>query len=195
MSRSWLRVGLALAVLLGAWLLWRSGLLAQLDLASLKAHRASLQGWVAGQPWLAAGVFAVVYIVVAALSLPGAAILTLAAGALFGLLGGTLLASFASSIGATLAFLASRFLFRDGVRRRFGARLQAFDAGIARDGAFYLFAPATGSGSTVLHRQPAGRPDHPPHPHVLLGQPAGHAPGHPCLRVRRHPLARDRVAG
>jgi pyruvate/2-oxoglutarate dehydrogenase complex dihydrolipoamide dehydrogenase (E3) component/uncharacterized membrane protein YdjX (TVP38/TMEM64 family) len=139
MSRSWLRVGLVVAVLLAAWLLWRSGLLGQLDLASLKAHRATLQGWVAGQPLLAASVFALLYVIVAALSLPGAAILTLAAGALFGLMAGTLLASFASSIGATLAFLASRFLFRDSVRRRFGPRLQAFDAGIARDGAFYLF--------------------------------------------------------
>lgn len=80
------------------------------------------------------------YVVVTGLSLPGAAILTLVGGAVFGLVWGTLLVSFASSLGATLAFLASRYLLRDWVRRRFGERLRAIDAGIAREGAFYLFA-------------------------------------------------------
>jgi pyruvate/2-oxoglutarate dehydrogenase complex dihydrolipoamide dehydrogenase (E3) component/uncharacterized membrane protein YdjX (TVP38/TMEM64 family) len=79
------------------------------------------------------------YVVGTALSLPGAAVLTLAAGALFGLIEGTILASFASSVGATLAFLASRFVFRDSLRNKYGARLRAFDDGIARDGAYYLF--------------------------------------------------------
>ena len=65
--------------------------------------------------------------------------MTLAGGALFGLVTGTVVVSFASSIGATLAFLAGRFLFRDAVAARFGERLKAIDAGIARDGAFYLF--------------------------------------------------------
>ncbi|MGB5148413.1 MAG: FAD-dependent oxidoreductase, partial [Porticoccaceae bacterium] len=72
-------------------------------------------------------------------SLPGAAILTLAAGAIFGLVWATLLVSFASSLGATLAFLTARYLVRDSIRSRYGTRLQAIDAGIARDGAFYLF--------------------------------------------------------
>jgi len=79
------------------------------------------------------------YVAVTTLSLPGAAILTLAAGALFGLAGGTLLVSFASSIGATLAFLASRFLLRDLVQARFGHRLKAINEGMAKDGAMYLF--------------------------------------------------------
>lgn len=139
MQKTMYRAAILLLLLTSAWALWRSGLLAQLDLASLKAQRAGLQAWGLEAPLQAALLFGLLYVVVAALSLPGAAILTLAAGALFGLLWGTVIASFASSIGATLAMLASRFLFRDGVRRRFGPRMAAFDAGIERDGGFYLF--------------------------------------------------------
>lgn len=84
-------------------------------------------------------VFFVIYVVVTALSLPGATLMSLAAGALFGLAGGTLLVSFASSIGATLAFLASRFLFRDAIQSRFGQRLKAINDGMAQDGPMYLF--------------------------------------------------------
>ena len=110
-----------------------------LSLEFLKAQQASLDALYAARPAaLLAGFFAV-YVAVTALSLPGAAILTLAAGALFGLVTGTLLASFASSIGATLAFLASRHLFRDAVRARFGQKLRTFDENIDKDGAFYLF--------------------------------------------------------
>lgn len=83
--------------------------------------------------------FFLAYVAVTGLSLPGAAILTLAAGAVFGLVVGTLIASFASSIGATLAFLASRFLFRGAIRRRFADKLRAIDHGIRKEGAFYLF--------------------------------------------------------
>lgn len=85
------------------------------------------------------GIFAGIYITVTALSLPGAAILTLAAGALFGLFVGTILVSFASTIGATLAFLAARFLLRDSIQAKFGHRLKAINQGIEREGAFYLF--------------------------------------------------------
>ena len=74
------------------------------------------------------------YVLATALSLPGAVILTLAAGALFGLAGGTLIVSFASSLGATLAFLASRYLLRDSVQARFGDRLKAINDGMAKDG-------------------------------------------------------------
>jgi len=79
------------------------------------------------------------YIAVTGLSLPGATVLTLAGGAIFGLFWGTVIVSFASTIGATLAFLAARFLFRDAVSDRFGDRLNAVNEGIERDGAFYLF--------------------------------------------------------
>ncbi|MBS0455999.1 MAG: FAD-dependent oxidoreductase [Proteobacteria bacterium] len=119
---------------------WYSGYLEQLNLTNLKTHQVALNGWVAAHPWLAAVAYLVVYILAAGASLPDAAILTLAGGALFGLVEGTLLVSFASSVGATLAFLASRYLFRDSLRQRYGERLRGFDAGIARDGAFYLFS-------------------------------------------------------
>ena len=85
-----------------------------------------------------AGFFAI-YVAVTAASLPGAAILTLAAGALFGLLVGTILVSFASTLGATLAFLSARYVLRDTIEARFGERLKAINDGLERDGAFYLF--------------------------------------------------------
>jgi uncharacterized membrane protein YdjX (TVP38/TMEM64 family) len=81
-----------------------------------------------------------VYIVVTSLSLPGAAVMTLAGGAMFGLVTGTVVVSFASSIGATLACLVSRFLLRDWVQGRFGEKLKAVNKGIEREGAFYLFS-------------------------------------------------------
>jgi pyruvate/2-oxoglutarate dehydrogenase complex dihydrolipoamide dehydrogenase (E3) component/uncharacterized membrane protein YdjX (TVP38/TMEM64 family) len=90
-------------------------------------------------PLLFAGAFFVLYVLMAALSLPGAAILTLVAGALFGVLQGLLLVSFASSIGAVLAFLVARYLFHDAVQERFGQRLKAINEGVQKDGAFYLF--------------------------------------------------------
>ena len=105
-------------------------------LEALKASQVRFEEWRAASPWLVAGAFFVVYVLVTALSLPGAAVMTLAAGALFGLLAGTVLVSFASSIGATLAFLVSRFLLRDSVQRRFGDRLKSVNEGMARDGAF-----------------------------------------------------------
>jgi dihydrolipoamide dehydrogenase len=91
------------------------------------------------QPFPVLGLFFLLYLAVTAVSLPGAAILTLAAGALFGLLAGTILVSFASTLGATLAFLIVRYLFRDTVERRFGTRLQRINEGIRKDGAYYLF--------------------------------------------------------
>jgi len=80
-----------------------------------------------------------IYILFTALSLPGAAILTIGAGAIFGFTAGTITASFASSIGATLAFLASQFLLRDYVDKKFGDKLASIKKGIEKDGAFYLF--------------------------------------------------------
>jgi uncharacterized membrane protein YdjX (TVP38/TMEM64 family) len=80
-----------------------------------------------------------VYILVTSLSLPGAAIMTLAAGALFGLLIGTIVVSFASTIGATLACFISRFVLQDWVQGRFGNKLKEVNDGIAREGTFYLF--------------------------------------------------------
>ena len=90
-------------------------------------------------PIVSIGVFFAVYVAVTALSLPGAAILTLAAGALFGLTQGFIIVSFASSVGATLAFLVARFILRDTVRKRFSEKLKKIDEGVEKQGAFYLF--------------------------------------------------------
>ena len=105
-----------------------------------QAQRAAIEAQVQAYPLRTALLFFGAYVAVTGLSLPGAAIMTLIAGALFGLLWGTVIASFASSLGATLAFLASRFLLRDWVQQRFGDRLRPINEGIAREGAFYLFA-------------------------------------------------------
>lgn len=111
-----------------------------LTLDGLKGGLHDFESWRQGSPWLVAGGFFAFYVLVTALSLPGAAIMTLAAGLLFGLYWGVLIVSFASSIGALLAFLVSRYLFRDWVQQRFGSKLQALNEGIAKEGAFYLFA-------------------------------------------------------
>ena len=108
-------------------------------LETLKASQEQFAAQYAATPYLVMGAYFVIYVVVTALSLPGAAVMTLAGGALFGLATGTLLVSFASSLGATLAFLAARFVLRDTVQTRFGNRLAAINAGIEKDGAFYLF--------------------------------------------------------
>ncbi len=110
-----------------------------LTLDGLKSGLAQFGAWRDDSPLLVGGAFLLLYVIVTALSLPGAVIMTLAAGALFGLLWGTVIVSFASSIGATLAFLVSRYLLQDTVQSRFGGRLKAFNEGIAKDGAFYLF--------------------------------------------------------
>lgn len=110
-----------------------------LTLDGLKGSMAQFNDYKMQSPLLIIGGFFLLYIVVTALSLPGAAILTLAAGALFGLWQGLLVASFASSIGATLAFLTSRYLLRNTIKQRFPERLAAIDAGVEKEGGFYLF--------------------------------------------------------
>lgn len=115
------------------------GLNQYLTLESFKARQADFAESYAANPLIFLGGFFCVYVAATALSLPGAAILTIAAGALFGLITGTILVSFASSIGATLAFVSSRFLFRDWVEGKFGDKLKGINEGLERDGAFYLF--------------------------------------------------------
>ncbi|MEW8500806.1 MAG: VTT domain-containing protein, partial [Candidatus Thiodiazotropha taylori] len=110
-----------------------------LTLDYLKSQRDAIIAWKDAQPLLASVSFFVVYVAVTALSLPGAAIMTLAVGAVFGFLWGLILVSFASTIGATLAFLIARFLLRDTVQSRYGDRLKAINEGVEKDGAFYLF--------------------------------------------------------
>jgi dihydrolipoamide dehydrogenase len=133
------RIGLVIVLLSLAWAFFAFDLQRIFTLETLKAQQEAIAAYRTFHPFLAAAIYGLLYVAVTGLSLPGAAVLTLAGGAVFGLLWGTVIVSFASTIGATLAFLASRFLFRDAVKARFGERLKAIDSGIARDGAFYLF--------------------------------------------------------
>ena len=110
-----------------------------LTLEGLKSGLEQFAAWKSTSPIGLGLAFGAVYVLVTALSLPGAAILTLAAGAIFGLFWGTVIASFASTLGATLAFWSARYLLRDWVQKRFGDRLKPINQGVARDGAFYLF--------------------------------------------------------
>jgi len=110
------------------------------SLEYFQAQRAAIEAYHAANPLETAAIFFGVYVVVTGLSLPGAAILTLVAGAIFGLLWGVVIVSFASTLGATLAFFASRYLLRDWVQERFGDKLRAINAGVEREGPFYLFA-------------------------------------------------------
>lgn len=110
-----------------------------LTIEGMKASLARFEALRAAAPLLVGAVFFALYVVVTALSLPGAVVMTLAAGALFGWMWGTVIVSFASSIGATIAFLVSRYLLRDLIKSRFGARMDAINNGIEREGAFYLF--------------------------------------------------------
>ncbi len=128
----------AIVMLIAAFFMFDIG--QYLTLESLKAHQQDLAEYIKSN-WLQAFVvYFVIYVTATALSLPGAIILTLGAGALFGLGFGLLLASFASTIGATLAFLVSRFLLRDWVKSTFSERIKAIDKGVEKDGPFYLLS-------------------------------------------------------
>lgn len=111
-----------------------------LSLDVIKTHQQALLAQVEHAPLRSALTYFAIYVVVSALSIPGAAILTLLGGALFSVWEGVLLVSFASTLGATLAMLASRYLLRDGVQRRFTLQMKTVNAGMVRDGAGYLFA-------------------------------------------------------
>ncbi|KPF62042.1 FAD-dependent oxidoreductase [Porphyrobacter sp. AAP60] len=111
-----------------------------LTLPGIKALAADLAAFQQRNALAVIAGFFIAYVVVTAASVPGAAVLTLAAGALFGVVQGTIIVSFASTIGATLAFLSSRYLLRDTIEARFGERLKAINTGLERDGPFYLFS-------------------------------------------------------
>ena len=110
-----------------------------LSLGYLKSSQSAFESLYAAQPLTVIGSYFALYVAVTALSFPGAVIMTLAGGAIFGTLWGTVIVSFASSLGATLAFLAARFVLRDSIEARFGNRLGEFNKGIEKEGAFYLF--------------------------------------------------------
>ena len=128
---------LLIITLISIWYIFDLGQLLTLDY--FKNQQASIELWKSENPLTAAVIFATIYISVAALSLPDATILTLVGGAIFGLLWGTVIVSFASTIGATLAFLVARLLLKDWVQQRFGNKLKTLNEGFEKDGAFYLF--------------------------------------------------------
>ena len=131
MTRSRIAVLAVLVLVAGALLAFDASPFLSLD--HLRQQQAALEQWRAARPWLAASSYFAIYVAVTALSLPGAALMTLAGGAMFGLLWGTILVSFASTLGATAAFLVSRFLLREAVHGRFGERLRAINAGMERE--------------------------------------------------------------
>ena len=129
------------AIIGAAVLAWFGlGLDQHLTFEAIRDRQDDLQRYYQTEPFTLLGLYFVAYVIMAALSLPGAALLTLLGGAIFGLFAGTLVVSFASTIGATLAMLLSRTLFHDAVSKRFKGSLDKINAGIERDGAFYLFA-------------------------------------------------------
>jgi len=129
---------LAITLLVAAFFTFDLGRFLTLDY--LRSRQQAFDLFYAENRLLTIGIYFSLYIAVTALSLPGAAIMTLAGGALFGFWTALVVVSFASSIGATLAFLVSRFLLRDWVQGRFGDKLRAVNAGVEKEGAFYLFS-------------------------------------------------------
>lgn len=138
MTRSRLLLLLAMGCLIAAYFAFDLGRYLSLD--ALQARQAALSVWVQANFALAALLFMLVYVISTALSLPGASLLTLGGSAIFGIWWGLALVSFASTLGATLAFLSARFLLRDWVERRFGDKLASLQAGMKKDGAFYLLS-------------------------------------------------------
>jgi pyruvate/2-oxoglutarate dehydrogenase complex dihydrolipoamide dehydrogenase (E3) component/uncharacterized membrane protein YdjX (TVP38/TMEM64 family) len=120
--------------------LYAAGFGDYLSLAGLQSLLTDARAYAAANPWIAILGFAAIYVGATALSIPGATILTLFAGAVFGLWTGTAVVAVSATLGATLAMLSARYALRDAVRARFGERLKTIDAGIAREGGFYLFA-------------------------------------------------------
>ncbi|HKQ27693.1 MAG TPA: VTT domain-containing protein, partial [Burkholderiales bacterium] len=137
MSRA--RLLVVIAIIAGITAFFAGGAHHYLSFESIKAQLGAVQAYYQAHRLQTGAAYFFIYVLVAALSLPGALVMTLIGGALFGLVSGTLIVSFASSIGATLAFLASRFLLRDWVQERFASHLTTLNEGIRREGGFYLF--------------------------------------------------------
>lgn len=138
MQKKQIIILLIFAAALAAWFTLDLG--SYLEFELLKASIGDLRAWYADNPRLAGLIYFLIYVAVTALSLPGAAVMTLAGGALFGFWYALFLVSFASSIGATLAFLVSRTLLKDWVQGKFGRQLRAVNEGFEKDGTFYLFS-------------------------------------------------------
>jgi pyruvate/2-oxoglutarate dehydrogenase complex dihydrolipoamide dehydrogenase (E3) component/uncharacterized membrane protein YdjX (TVP38/TMEM64 family) len=138
MNRGRLALVVAIVALVAAFFAFDLGRFFTLEF--FRSRQLEIDAYVRGHPFASAAIYFAIYVAVTGLSLPGAVVMTLAGGAVFGLLWGTVIVSFASSIGATLAFLSSRFLLRDWVQGKFGERLKPINSGIEKEGAFYLFA-------------------------------------------------------
>ncbi|MFM5785505.1 FAD-dependent oxidoreductase [Aeromonas veronii] len=138
MNRTRLLLALVMGSLIGTFFALDLGRYLSLD--TLQAQQAAVAQWVDSHFVSASLLFVLIYVLSTALSLPGASLLTLGGSAVFGVAWGLLLVSFASTIGATLAFLSARFLLRDWVERRFGDKLATFHSGMAKEGAFYLLS-------------------------------------------------------
>lgn len=140
-QKKWIGLIITTSIIALVFIVFRESilnLLTQLNLQSLKDNYSELQIYFRDHPVQLSLLYALIYITVTALSLPGAVIMTLAGGAIFGLVLGTILVSFCSTIGATAAFLITRYFFRNSVRARFGDKLKIINDGIKKDGAFYL---------------------------------------------------------
>ncbi len=137
MTRKLLILGLMALAVVAFFVL---GLQQYFTLEGIKAEQATLQAWLATYPLLTFAGFFAIYVLVTALSLPAAAVMTVLSGALFGFWWGTVLVSFASVAGATLAMLAARFVLRDSLQKKYGGSLKTINDGFAKEGAFYLFA-------------------------------------------------------
>lgn len=134
------KVLILLGIALSIGLFFTFDLQRYLTLSELKARQASFGSYYVEHRLLSLAAYFVLYVLATGLSLPGAAVMTLAGGALFDFWPALLVVSFSSTLGASLAFLVSRFLLRDWVQSHFGARLQAINEGVAKEGAFYLFS-------------------------------------------------------
>ncbi len=126
-------------VFLTGFAIYQSGFTDYLNLEYVKENLASFKDYYSQNPIKTALIFGSIYILCTALSIPGATILTLTGGALFGFLKGVIIVSFASTIGATIAFLVSRFLMKDTIQKKYGEKLKTINQGIEKDGASYLF--------------------------------------------------------
>ncbi|MBT8130088.1 MAG: FAD-dependent oxidoreductase [Gammaproteobacteria bacterium] len=137
MSKTRLLLVLILILMAGAYFLFDLGQYFSLEF--FRSQQEKIELYFADNPLQTALIFFCIYVAVTGLSLPGAAIMTLVGGAIFGLLWGTVIISFASTLGATVAFLVSRFLLRNYVQSRFSRNLKAINAGVRKDGTYYLF--------------------------------------------------------
>ena len=140
MKKHLVKVIIAIIASILAFLFFNFDLHQQLTLEAIKSNQEKFQQFYRENSLQTTLAYFGIYVLTTALSLPGAAILTLLGGAIFGLLKGVIIVSFASTIGATLAFLGSRFILRDWVQEKFSDKLKTINDGVEREGAFYLFS-------------------------------------------------------